>query len=111
MIKSSFKTSYASIYARIAFCILAAGVFLYLYISELNQLTSLRLLIPSLLKEVKDIYDENTEIRYEMERFESPIHLMELLQKPEFGHLHYPYVKDVVILKNGNRKGFKDNGK
>lgn len=87
------------IYARIAFCIFVAGLTLYLYIDDLNKLTGLRLAIPALVKEVKSIHDENIQIQYEIETFESPIHLMELLRKPEFSHLHYPYVKDVVILE------------
>lgn len=102
----SFNSLYVSIYARIAICVLAAAISTYLYISELNKLTGLKLLIPTLVKDVQSIYDANTEIRYEIERFESPIHLMELLQKPEFSHLHYPYVKDVVILKNEREKDF-----
>lgn len=87
------------IYARIAFCIFVAGLTLYLYIDDLNKLTGLRLAIPALVKEVKSIHDENIQIQYEIETFESPIHLMELLRKPEFSHLRYPYVKDVVILE------------
>ncbi len=96
-----FKTGeydHASIYRRFAFCIFVAGFTLYLYIDDLNKLTVLRLAIPSVVKEVKSIHDENIQTQYEIERFESPIHLMELLKKPEFSHLHYPYVKDVVIL-------------
>lgn len=92
------RYSSASIYVRITFCIFMAGLTLNLYINDLNKLTSLRLAIPALIKEVKSIHDENIQIQYEIERFESPIHLMELLRKPEFSHLHYPYVADVLIL-------------
>jgi len=88
------------LYLKITCCIFAAGLTLYLSIDALNELTILRLEIPSLAKLVKSINDENRQIEYEIERFESPIHLMELLKKPEFSHLHYPYVKDVIILKN-----------
>lgn len=86
------------IYIRIAFCIFIAGVTLFFYIDRQNELTEIRLAIPALAKEVKSIQEENIRLRYEIERFESPIHLMELLRKPEFSHLHYPYVKDVLIL-------------
>ena len=92
------------VYIRIAFCIFVAGLTLYLYINTLNELTALRLEIPSLDKLVKSIGDKNMQIEYEIERFESPIHLMELLKKPEFSHLHYPYVKDVVILESNDAK-------
>lgn len=97
-----FKSSeydHASIYRRFVFCIFVAGLTLYSYIDDLNKLTVLRLAIPAVVKEVKSIHDENIQAQYEIERFESPIHLMELLKKPEFSHLRYPYVKDIVILK------------
>lgn len=86
-------------YLKIAFCIFVAGLTLYLSIDSLNELTGLRLAIPALMKEIQAIQDENVDIEYAIERFESPIHLMELLKKPEYSHLHYPYVKDVVIIK------------
>lgn len=86
------------IYIRVAFCIFIAGMTLYFYIDKQNELTELRLAIPVLAKEVKGINEENIRLRYEIDRFESPIHLIELLRKPEFSHLHYPYVKEILIL-------------
>lgn len=97
-----FNHDQSSIYVRFAFCIFVAGLTLYLYIDDLNKLTGLRLQIPALIKEVKAIHDENIQIQYEIESFESPIHLMELLKKPEFSHLHYPFLKDVVLIKKAN---------
>lgn len=87
-----------SIYVRVLFCIFSAGLTLYFYIDKQNDLTELRLAIPVLAKEVKGIQEENIRLKYEIERFESPIHLIELLRKPEFSHLHYPYVQDILIL-------------
>lgn len=98
----------AFIYVRFAFCIFIAGLTLYLYIDDLNKLTGLRLAIPALIKEVKSIHDENIQLQYEIERFESPIHLMELLRKPEFSHLSYPYVKDVHLLKYSKESKSKE---
>ncbi len=79
-------------------CIASAGLFLYAFIDKQNELTELRLAIPALSKDVKAIQDENVRLQYEVDRFESPIHLMELSRKPEFGHLRYPYIRDVLIL-------------
>lgn len=84
--------------ARILVCILAMGVSLFAYIDKLNDLTILRLTIPTLAKQVKTLQEENTRLQYEIDRFESPIHLMELLRKPEFSHLKYPLLQDIVIL-------------
>jgi hypothetical protein len=86
------------LYIRLMICILAAAFTLYLYIEKQNELTELRLYLPVLGKEVKRIQEENTRLTYEIDRFESPIHLMELARKPEFSHLKYGFVKDVVIL-------------
>lgn len=86
------------IYLRFVFCIFVAGLTLYLYIDRHNKLTELRIVIPQVSREVNMIREENTRLRYEIERFESPIHLMELLRKPEFSHLRYPYLNEVVVV-------------
>jgi len=96
--KANYHTGW--VYIRITFCIFVVGLALFVYIDHLNRLTELRLAIPAITKETKGILEENTRLKYEIERFESPIHLMELLRKPEFSHLKYPYVRDVVVLPN-----------
>jgi hypothetical protein len=87
---------------RFVVCILTAGITLYAYIDKQNELIELRLALPVLAKAVKNIQDENQRLQYEIDRFESPIHLMELAGKPEFGHLKYPYIKDMVFLLKGD---------
>lgn len=84
---------------RIMICILAAGLTLFKFIDKQNELTELRLIIPQLAKEVKGIQEENIRLQYEIDRFESPIHLLELSRKPEFSHMKFPYLKDIVILQ------------
>lgn len=86
---------------RIFLCILAAGLTLFAYIEKQNELTELRLAIPSLAKEVKSLQEENIRLTYEIEHFESPIHLMELMRKPEFSHLKYPFLPDEIFLPQG----------
>jgi len=81
--------------------ILIAGASLYLYILELNSLTELRLTIPALEKEVKRLEEDNIRLRYAINQFENPVHLMELARKPEFSHLHYPYENQILILPKG----------
>jgi hypothetical protein len=83
---------------RIFVCILAAGWTLYAYIDKQNEMVELRLAIPLLVKQVRALQEENIRLKYEIDSFESPIHLMELARKPEFSHLKYPYVKDIVQL-------------
>lgn len=83
---------------RIFACIVIAGIALYAYIDKQNELTELRIAIPFLSKELKAIQEENTRLQYEIDRFESPIRLMELMRKPEFSHLKYPYLPEIIIL-------------
>src|SRR5262249_9192418 len=87
---------------RLFICILAGGLTLFAYIEKQNELTELRLAIPLLVKEVKKLQEENIRLTYEIEHFESPIHLMELMQKPEFSHLKYPMLPEVIFLPNGS---------
>jgi hypothetical protein len=86
---------------QIFFCILVASFTLYFYIDKQNDLTELRLAVPELAKEVKLIQEENIRLQYEIDHFESPIHLMELARKAEFGHLKYPHIDKIIILPEG----------
>ncbi len=83
---------------RIFWCILAAGITLFAIIEKQNELVAIRLEIPVLEKELRLIEEENTRLKYEIERFESPIHLMELAKKSEFSHLKFPHNSEVLLL-------------
>ena len=83
---------------RLILCIFGACFALYTYIDRQNDLVELRLQHPALAKDVKAIQEENIRLQYEIDRFESPIHLMELSRNPEFSHLKFPYAKDVIML-------------
>lgn len=86
------------LFIRLLVCISFAGLVLYKSIDKHNQLTQLRLSIPVLSKEVKEIHEKNLELSYTIEQFESPLYLMELARKPEFGHLKYPSIEEVIQL-------------
>lgn len=86
------------LYAKIFVCIIITGFSFYAYIFKQNELTELRLVIPSLAKEVRSLQEENNRLRYDIDQFESPIHLMELMRMPEFSSLKFGYNKDVIIL-------------
>ena len=83
---------------RIFICIFAFGLCLYLFIVKQNELTELKLAIPSLKKDVDLLLRENTQLRYEKERFENPAYLMKLLEQPEYGHLKHPLIEEIIIL-------------
>lgn len=98
IINKTLPTNAWIITFQVLICIFVAGLTLYFYIERQNELTELRLTIPALAKEVKQIQEENTRLRYEIEQFESPIHLMELARKPEFSYLKYPNLEEQIIL-------------
>lgn len=87
-----------SAFAQTLICILIAGVTVCLFIDKQNELTELRLTLPALAKEVRQIQEKNIRLQYEINQFESPIHLMELARKPEFGHLKYPYLNTIMTI-------------
>jgi hypothetical protein len=93
--------NHSSVAIRIFLCIIIASLTLYAYIDKQNELTELRLAIPALSKELKSIQEENNRLRYEIERLESPIVLMEIMNKPEFTHLKYPYTNEIIFLPKG----------
>lgn len=84
---------------KITLCILVAALFLYVYIEKQNELVELRMKLPALDKQVKALNEENNRLQYEINQFESPIHLMELRKKPEFSHLKFPETSHVIILE------------
>ena len=86
---------------RIFVCIFWAGLLLYNLVSHQNALTTLRLEIPPLAKEARKIQEDNARLEYEIDRFENPIHLMQLQRQPEYSHLKHPLTKDIIILPAG----------
>ncbi len=89
-----------NLFFRLFICIFIAGFTLYKYIDRLNDLTELRLSIPLLAKEVKEIHEKNQTLRYLVESFESPQIMMELSRKPEFGYLHQAFLSDILIVED-----------
>jgi hypothetical protein len=79
-------------------CIFSLGIFLYIYIDKTNEVTQLKLALPQIAKEIKRLHEENNRLLYEIQQFESPIHLIELTRKPEFGHLKYPDLNEVLVV-------------
>ncbi len=80
---------------RLLIAIVFSGLLLILYIEKINSLTALRLDLPQLEKELKEIEEENKRLQFEIDQFESPLYMMELLKKPEFSHLKFPQLSEV----------------
>lgn len=79
----------------------ACGLCLYSYIDKQNALTQLRIDIPTVSREIGAICEENTRLKYEIDLFESPEHLLELAKSCAFSHLKHPLIKEVFTVKEG----------
>lgn len=86
---------------RLVFCLAVLGFALYGHIEKQNRITALRIELPETVRELKALQEDNTRLRYEIEQFESPEHLIELARHHEFSHLRHPLVKEVVSMPQG----------
>ncbi len=86
---------------KILICLFTFGICLYLYIAKQNELTFLKIEIPKIAKQIQTLDEEIQKIQYEVEVFENPAYLMQLIRKPEFSHLKHPFVEDVLMVPQG----------
>jgi hypothetical protein len=86
---------------RISICIMFFGICLYSYIDRHNNLTALKMKVPHLVKEIVQINQEINMLQYEVDQFESPLHLMELARHPEYSHLKHPLIEDILTIEEG----------
>lgn len=88
-----------SLFIRIVICVVVLGFSFYSYLDKQNDLTGLRIAIPSRMKALKAIQEENMRLRYEIDQFENPGHLMQLARSGEFAHLKQPLATEVITLR------------
>jgi hypothetical protein len=86
---------------RLFICIFALGLCLYSYIDKQNELTRLHIRLPALDKEIRSLKEENMQLQYAIDQFESPRMLMELARNCEYSHLKYPLMTQVMTVGEG----------
>ena len=74
---------------------------LYSYMEKQNEITSLKFEVPFIAKEIEDLKEEIKKMKYEVEMFENPVYLMQLIRNPEYGHLKHPIIDDVLTIPEG----------
>ncbi len=77
------------------------GSYFLSYIDKQNQLTYLRMQIPQVEQEIIELKEEIAELKYDIDQFESPSNLLDIAQLPEFSHLQYPFMQDILSLQEG----------
>ena len=83
---------------RLLICIFVLGGLLYLYVDKQNDLTELKMQVPKLVRQLRELEEENAQLTFEIERLENPERLMELIRQPEYSHLKQPFVNEVVVI-------------
>lgn len=79
-------------------CLGIFGFCLYSYLDAQNRVTGLKIKLPEQEKEIDLLQEENRRMAYEIERFESPTHLIELAHRPEFSHLKHPLLQEILTV-------------
>ncbi len=85
-------------WCRIFICISVFGISLFLYLDKLNDQNALKLQIPLIEKEIHELSQQNVELAFQLENFKNPQHLLELAQQPEYSHLKFPFMEEVMIV-------------
>lgn len=86
---------------RMLCCLAVVALYLYQMIQKQNVINYLSLQIPKLAKDLKSIEEENVRLRFEIDCFESPDHLMQLVKMKEYTHLRHPSLKEVFTIPEG----------
>ncbi len=86
---------------RVLICIGVFGFFLYSYIDKQNEITQRRLQIPVIAKQIEDLKEANIGLRYDIDLFESPEHLIQLARQPEYSHMKQPMFKEILAMPEG----------
>ena len=84
--------------SQLGLCLAVFGLCLYSYLNAQNLVTQLKIQLPEREKEIRLIREENRRLAYEVDRFESPAHLIEMAHRPEFGHLKHPLLKEILTV-------------
>ena len=92
---------------RMITSILFFCLFLYLYIDMQNSVTKLRLKIPPISDEVRELEEVQKSLLYQKARYEDPKALMKLLRKPEFSYLKKPTLENVIYFNAADDKATK----
>ena len=86
---------------QILCCLTVFTFYLYHMIQKQNKINYLSLHLPKIVKDLKAIEEENMRLRFQVNCFESPDHLMQLIKSQEYTHLKTPILKEIFTLPEG----------
>lgn len=94
-------------FTRILICFLVLGFSLFLYIEKTNQQTKLRLELPKHEKQIEILAQKNIQLKYQLENFNNPQHLLELAKQPAYSHLKFPFLEEVLVISSEIAKKYE----
>jgi hypothetical protein len=91
----------ASWLVHLALAFLAICCCFYFHIDQHNEMTCLKIRIPTLLQELQTLREDNRQLQYAIDSFESPENLLKLSEEKTFAHLKQPLTKDILTMNEG----------
>ncbi|MBQ8498328.1 hypothetical protein [Chlamydia sp.] len=85
-------------FSRLFLCLSLLCYALYRYIDKQNDLTKLRLEIPCLWAQLRQVEQENVTLSFLLEKLESPEHLLQIASLPEYQYLEYLSEEKISVL-------------
>jgi len=83
---------------RLGLCVAVFGWCLFSYLDKQNELTQLKVQLPDLERHLALIQEENRRMVCELETLENPARLIDLVHRPEFGHLKHPLLREILTV-------------
>ena len=85
---------------KILICVVSFSAALCAYLHARNDVTKLMIQLPKLSHDLSLIEEQNTILKYEIERFENPSYLLGLLKTVEYAHLHMDSDVKTIAIKS-----------
>lgn len=94
-------------FLRLAVCIALLAIFLICHVERQNEITRLRLQIPQIDALSCRMKESALQLQSKVIKSQSPGHLLALLDRPEFQHLHFPTAQSVWIIEENHSSAGK----
>ena len=91
----------SAIFLRLMVCLFFFSFSIYSYLDKQNSCTELKIRLPKVTKEIEAIQEGNAHLQYQIECFENPQHLLTIASQPEYAHLKFPLMEEVLTVKEG----------
>jgi len=85
--------------AKILICVVSFSAALCAYLDARNNVTQLMIELPKLSKELTLTREQNTILQYNVEKFENPSYLLNLLKETKYANLMHVSEVDRIAVK------------